>query len=166
MKEKDEVKYLGLIIDKQLKFTAHIKHVSNVISRNVGIISRIRYFIDQQTTCLLYNSLILPYLNYCCLIWGVNYNSQLNRLTVLQKRAVRLIEKVYAPTSSAPLFTKYNLLKIPDIAKSQMIIVMHRFLINQLPIVFDNMFKRCEPGLHNTRRTPHLDEPFSNRNYR
>ena len=166
VKEKDEVKYLGLIIDKQLKFNAHIKHVSNIISRNVGIISRIRYFIDKKTTCLLYNSLILPYLNYSCLIWGVNYNSQLTRLTVLQKRAVRLIERVYAPTSSVPLFRKYNLLKISDIARSQMLLVMHRFLINDLPPVFNDLFKRHEPGPHNTRLVPHLEEPFSNRNYR
>ena len=107
--ESNEIRYLGVLLDKQLKFTAHINSVSRIISRNIGIISRVRYFIDSNTAYLLYNSMILPYLNYCCLIWGVNYHSHLQRVTILQKRAVRLIEGVYPPISSKPLFKKYRI---------------------------------------------------------
>ena len=89
--EKECIKYLGVTIDKQLKFSAHISNVSNIISRNVGIIARSRYFSDKKRTHLLYNTLILPYLNYCCLIWGINYKSQLKTIITLQKRAARLI---------------------------------------------------------------------------
>ena len=76
VEEKDNLKYLGVVIDKSLKFTKHIANISNVISRNIGIFARVRYFLDKRTALILYNSLILPYLNYCCLIWGINYNSQ------------------------------------------------------------------------------------------
>ena len=67
VEEKDNLKYLGVVIDKSLKFTKHIANISNVISRNIGIIARVRYFLDKRTAHILYNSLILPYLNYCCL---------------------------------------------------------------------------------------------------
>ena len=127
VEEKDNLKYLGVVIDKSLKFTKHIANISNVITRNIGIIARVRYFLDKRTAHILYNSLILPYLNYCCLIWDINYNSQVEKLVVLQKRAVRLIEYVYPPHSSEPIFKKYNILKLPDLAKSQMLIVMHNF---------------------------------------
>ena len=56
--------------------------------------------------------MILPYLNYCCLLWGINYASQFNRFVVLQKRAVRMIRRVYPPISSEPIFQEYNILKI------------------------------------------------------
>ena len=166
VKENDNIRYLGVLIDKSLKFTKHIDHISNIVGRNIGIISRIRFCIDKRTTHLLYNSLILPYLNYCCMIWGSNYNSQLIRLVILQKRAVRLIEYVYPPHSSDPIFKKYNILKLADIVKSQMLLVMHKFLTGQLPQTFENTYKLFVASSPLRRQVYHLQQPFSNRNYR
>lgn len=166
VKENESIRYLGVLIDKSLKFTKHIDQVSNIIGRNIGIISRIRFCIDKRTAHLLYNSLILPYINYCCMIWGSNYDSQLMRLVILQKRAVRLIEYVYPPFSSEPIFKKYNILKLADIVKSQMLLVMHKFVTGQLPQSFDNTYKLCVTRSPHRRQAYHLQQPFSNRNYR
>ena len=38
---------------------------------------------------LLYNSLILPHINYCIMAWGY----QSNRMFKLQKRAIRIVAK-------------------------------------------------------------------------
>ena len=164
--EKEEVKYLGVVIDKSLKFSHHIRHTANIISRNIGIISRIRHYIDEKTTLLLYNTMVLPHLNYCCLIWGVNYASQLQRLTVLQKRAVRLITKIYPPASSEPVFEKHKILKIGDLARIQMVSVMHKFVCGVLPASFHGLYVREEEPLRMRRFPKHIKEPFSNRNYR
>ena len=86
--------YWQVVLSTHWKFSKRIDNTSNIISRNLGIIARMRYCLDKRTSHLLYNSLILPYLNYCCLIWGINYSSQLGRLVILQKR---LIEHVYSP---------------------------------------------------------------------
>ena len=160
-----------MFIDKSLKFSKHIDNISNIISRNIGIIARIRYCLDKRTSHLLYNSLILPYLNYCCLIWGINYSSQLGWLVILQKRAVRLIEHVYTPPppppcSSEPIFKKYIILRLSDIAKSQMLIVMHKFVTNQLPIAFEDVYALNVATNPHRRQVKHLKQPFSNRNYR
>ena len=166
VEEKANIKYLGIEIDKSLKFTTHIDHISSIMSRNIGIIARIRYCIDKRTAHILYNSLILPYLNYCCMIWGINYSSQLNKIVILQKRAVRLIEYVYPPHSSEPIFKQYNILKLPDIAKSQMLTVMHKFITKQLPTAFDIIYALYETSSPYRRQIKHLKQPFSNRNYR
>lgn len=166
IEEKENVKYLGIFIDKSLKFNKHIHYISTIVSRNIGIISRVRHCLDTKITHLLYNTLILPYLNYCCIIWGSNYDSQLQKLFILQKRAVRLIEHIYPPQSSEPIFKKYKILKVKDIAKSQMLLVMHKFITNQLPKVFDNLYSLYPSDTSNTRHIPHLEQPFSNRNYR
>ena len=166
VEEKDNLKYLGVIIDKSLKFTKHIDNVSSTISRNIGVIARVRFFLDKRTTHLLYNSLILPYLNYCCLIWGSNYNSQIEKLVLLQKRAARLIEHVYPPHSSEPIFKKYRIMKLTDIAKSQMMVVMHKFIIKELPTAFDNIYEKYVDNSPHRRQVKHLKQPFSNRNYR
>ena len=166
IEENEHIKYLGVFVDKSLKFTKHISYISNLVSRNIGIIARSRYYLDKKTTLLLYNSLILPYLNYCCIIWGSNYESQLNKLVVLQKRAVRLVEHVYSPVSSQPIFKRYNLLKLKDIAKSQMLLVMHKFVKKQLPKTFNAVYQLEDRTLANTRQIQHFIQPFSNRNYR
>ena len=62
-------------------------------------------------------------------------------MKVLQKRAVRLIEHVYPPHSSEPIFKKCSILKLTDLAKSQILLVMHTFETNQLPLVFDKIYQ-------------------------
>ena len=74
------------------------------------------------------------------MIWGFNYDSQLMKLAILQKKAVRLIEYVYPPHSSEPIFKKYNILKLVDMIKSQMLLVIHKFVTGQLPQAFDNRY--------------------------
>ena len=66
--EMETVKYLGVYIDSGLKWSAHISHTALIMSRNIGIINRVKYFLNKQSLLLLYNSLILPYINYCCLV--------------------------------------------------------------------------------------------------
>ena len=40
---KDHVKYLGVIIDQHLSWKHHINYIALKISRNIGIISRLRH---------------------------------------------------------------------------------------------------------------------------
>ena len=165
IQEIEYIKYLGVYIDKKLKFTKHIEYTAKIISRNIGIIARTRHYIDKKTTLLLYNALVLPHLNYCCLIWGNNYTTQIEKLVVLQKRAIRLIERIYPPQSSEPVFKKYSVLKLSDIAKSQILVVMHKFLTNNLPKNIRSLFELSVSD-NNTRQIQHFKQPFSNRNYR
>ena len=97
------VKYLGVLIDENLKFKSHVSKISGVISRQIGIIGRARYLLNAQLLMLLYNSLILPYLTYCACIGGSNYRTTLQPVIVAQKRAVRLISGVPAGTHTSQL---------------------------------------------------------------
>ena len=61
-KRKDQVKYLliGVIIDQHLSWKHHISYIALKISRNIGIISRLRHFVPLKTLLSIYNSLISP----------------------------------------------------------------------------------------------------------
>ena len=84
--EVETVKYLGVFIDKNMKWNSHITHISKIISRNIGIINHSKYFLSNKHRYLLYNSLILPYLTYCSLLWGNAQKTLLDKLIVLQKK--------------------------------------------------------------------------------
>ena len=82
-----EYRYLGVYLDDSLSWSAHIDYTSNKISKTNGMLQRLKHILPIQILTTLYNSLINPYLHYCILTWGTNYE----RFLILQKRVVRII---------------------------------------------------------------------------
>ena len=89
--EKDNIKYLGIMIDSCLNWKAQIDKVSKSMSRAIGLLYKIRPFVDKKNLKMLYYSLVYPHLIYAIEVWGSADHSSLDRLLVLQKRIVRLI---------------------------------------------------------------------------
>ena len=88
--QRNFVKYLGLLIDSNLTWKYHINHIAIKISKTVGYISRLRHSVPFDILCTLYRSLILPYLSYGVIAWGRAAKIYINKLLILQKRALRL----------------------------------------------------------------------------
>ena len=84
--EVNETKFLGVVIDNRFKWSSHLGHISNKISKGIGVITKVRKFFDQTTLMSLYNSLILPYIMYCVHVWGSAYETHLRHLMTLQKQ--------------------------------------------------------------------------------
>ena len=98
-------KFLGVTIDENLTWKYHIDELATKISKNIGIINRLKYYLPSRILLTLYNSLVLPYLNYSILTWG-SFSSKCNKLLILQKRAIRVISNAGYRDHSAPLFAK------------------------------------------------------------
>ena len=88
---KEYVKYLGLLIDANLSWRNHINHITLKISKNIGIMSRLRHTVPQSILLYIYKSLVLPYLSYGIAAWGRAANYLINNILILQKRALRTI---------------------------------------------------------------------------
>ena len=73
-----------------MSWNLHINHISLKISKAIGILYRLKTIYPQLVLQTLYNTLILPYFNYCILAWGAII-SEGNPLHLLQKKALRLI---------------------------------------------------------------------------
>ena len=95
LERKDYVKYLGVLIDSNLTWKQHILSISSKISKSLGIISRLRHFVPTDTLLSIYRSLIQPYITYGIAAWGQAAQTNLDKLIILQKRALRLIH--FAP---------------------------------------------------------------------
>ncbi len=61
---------LLLTINEHLKWKSHIDKLSNKISKTMGIINKHKHYVPLNARMILYNSLILSYVNYCILVWG------------------------------------------------------------------------------------------------
>ena len=61
---KDYVKYLGILIDKNLNRKAHIDLIALKISKTIGMIAKLRHFVPLSIIVKAYQSLIFPFLAY------------------------------------------------------------------------------------------------------
>jgi len=87
-------KYLGMIIDNKLDFNIHIQAlVETKLSRSVVILSKLQHVLPLSTLRTLYFALIHSYLLYELLIWGSVLKSRLNKVIILQNKALRIITK-------------------------------------------------------------------------
>ena len=155
-------KFLGVHINEHLSWVNHINQVENKISKTCGILAKLKYYLPQTVLLKIYNALLLPYLQYCAIIWGSSSHNVLNNILIIQKRAVRNICMRDVRAHSAPLFKKLSILKITDIYTQQVSNFMYKYNRNLLPINFENYFaKNSTVHHHNTRSADNFHLSFS-----
>ena len=81
------------------------------------------------------------------MVWSCNYPSNLHKLSVLQKRAIRIISAAEFRSQAADLFKRHKQLTLVDINKLQIAIFVFKSLNNLLPSVCMDYFK-CNSELH------------------
>ena len=157
----DCIKFLGLFIDVKLSWNQHVNYLCKLISRNVGIINKFKFFFPPEILYNIYNALILSYISYDILAWGNTSSFLLKRILVLQNRALRIIDHVDYRAHSNPLFCNHNTLKINDIYFLQLEIFLYQFFTHDLPNSFQQMFiTNTSIHQHRTRQSGDLHIPY------
>jgi hypothetical protein len=155
----DHFNFLGIVIDKHMNFKAHVDKICIKISRAIGVMNKLKNFLPESILLTLYNSLVLPHLNYGILAWGTN----LKRARILQKRAVKVITKQY-DSHSSPLFKRLHLLTIDDLYRLNCLKFYHRFVNENLPLPLQNLSIQTNSSVHeiHTRQSTFLHVPRKN----
>ena len=84
--QTNTAKFLGVLIDSTLSWKSHIEYITKKVAKSIGIIKRVHNCLPTDTLNTLYNTLVLPYLNYCNMIWANNKTTYLKPLLILQKK--------------------------------------------------------------------------------
>ena len=157
LEQKKYIKYLGVYIDQHLKWEPQIQHIHNKLSKNIGIINKLRYFINLKLLRLLYYSLIYPYLHYAIISWGNTYKTKLDKIRTKQNTCVRRIFFARNKESAIPYFSLLEILTLDNVLKMKTASLTHRICNKSsfnltIPSIFDNMLKRSSDiHSHNTR---------------
>lgn len=85
------IKYLGVIIDNRLNFNEHVDYVCKKISKKLGFFYRCATYLSPWTRKIVYNTLILPHFNYASTVLYLTSKANMERLQLLQNRAMRII---------------------------------------------------------------------------
>ena len=134
-------KFLGVIIDDKLSWQHHVSHVCKKLNKSLAVINKVRYILNVDALKNLYTALVLPYLFYCCEVWGNASKYLIEKVTVLQKRAVRIVSKSDYRAHTAPLFRKHKLLKFCDIVQFKILLFMYKVREFSLPDNLQMFFK-------------------------
>ena len=126
------VKYLGIFIDCHLNWHTHRAELSTKLSRAVGMLSKIRYYVNKVTLHMIYYGIFSSILTYGSQIWG-QQNVITKKLQILQNKALRIIHFQPPRTTATPLFKISNILKLNDHIDLQNFLFTHDSLKNNLP---------------------------------
>ena len=91
IERKSHAKYLGVILEDNLTFEEHTKHIIGKLVKGNAIISNIRHFMPHNLMKNIYSAHIQPHINYELLLWGFANDGRLKRVNNLQRKALRLI---------------------------------------------------------------------------
>lgn len=153
----NEYTFLGVIISYNLSWRPQIKKVRDKVSKNVAIMAKCRYLLNQKALFILYCSLILPHINYCLEVWGNTYSSHLQILYRLQKKAIRIVHSVGYREHTNPLFLKSGILKLDDLIKLKSTLLVYNARKHQLPRNIQALFAEREGmSKYNLRRPLNL----------
>ena len=87
----NNAKILGIHIDDELQWGAHIDHLSKNLASGSYAINAVKRLLPIHNLKQLYFSLIHSHLSYGLLLWGSAFEYRRNKVTKIQKRVIRNI---------------------------------------------------------------------------
>ena len=159
--EVSDTKFLGVLVDNQLNWNAHIKHITSKISKSVAILRILRDIFPKHILKTLYQTLTYPYLNYCNLVWGTAHNTNLLPLIRMQKKCIRIVNKAGYLDHTEPLFKLSNLLNLEQIhIISCAKFIYNCYKTNSYPNFRSRLTLNSDIHDYNTRISSNLRSPF------
>ena len=86
-----ETKFLGVIIDENLSWEAHIKSLVKKLASCSGCLNQIAASVPKSLYIDLYHTLFESYLSYGITVWGSLPDNKLNKLFLAHKKIVRIL---------------------------------------------------------------------------
>ena len=153
--------FLGIMLDENLSWKSHIEMVGNKISKVTGILYRLKNVFPENVLFVLYNSLIVSYMNYGLLLWGIHSH----KLELLQKKALRLMTNSNYLAHTTPLLIKHGLLNVRDMYKLKLLKFHYKPSYDLLPPYFNKYIEIIEQKPARDLRFQYIHAPLVKRVY-
>ena len=92
-------KYLGIIIDRYLKFDEHVRYLKGKVYAKMKTLGCVRQFVSQKMSLDMYTSLVVPHLDFGDVIYDAVSKTEAQTLQVPQNQCLRICLKANPRTS-------------------------------------------------------------------
>ena len=141
IKRVNHTKSLGLLIDDRLSWDRHVdEYLCKKVASAIGALKRARPFVTQAVAVQIYKALILPYFDYCSVVWDGLSSRLVDKVQKLQNRAARVILRASFDTSSCDLRNRLQWDSLCVRRKKQKAIMMYKSLNGLAPPYLQNLF--------------------------
>ena len=112
--------------------------------------SKLRYFVNKDTLRSIYFALFQSHINYVSIVWG-HKNSQ-RRISILQKKALRILNFTTFNAHTTVLFKEWNILKFDDVISIESCLFINNCFNKKSFFLFSQDFSLVSnTHEHNTR---------------
>ena len=135
IEEKNESRFLGVIMDNKLNWSQHIAAVRSKMSKYIGVMYKIKNRLPLQVRVQIFQSFVQSHLNYCSLVWGYAAKSHIESLFRKQKQGMRAIMPGYVnywyndgelPAHTKLSFKKHGILTVHSIIAMNTLVFLHK----------------------------------------
>ncbi|KAI5640631.1 reverse transcriptase (RNA-dependent DNA polymerase) domain-containing protein [Phthorimaea operculella] len=106
-------KFLGITLDKQIKWTNQVDEICSRVNRFVYALKRLRNITNKKTAVTAYHAYVQSVLRYGLIFWGSS--SCIGRVFVSQKKCIRAICGIPPMESCKPFFKNLSILPLPSL---------------------------------------------------
>ncbi|KAG8271204.1 hypothetical protein J6590_108210 [Homalodisca vitripennis] len=147
-------KFLGLTIDKNLSWNLHIEQIIKRINSGLYAIKRLSYLCSLSVLKMVFHAHIQSHIAYGIGVYGGTTNQNLNKILILQKKALRIMLKMKKDESVKNNFTELNILTVHSLYILECVMYVR---------TYQSKFKiHCETHTYNTRNKKELVIPRHN----
>jgi hypothetical protein len=133
-------KLLGVNFDEYMSFDSHTTYLCNKLNRSLFCINRAKNYLTAKAMKTLYYSLIHSHLTYCSIIISCSNNNNLKKISMVQKKAIRIIDNKKYNDHTAPIFKKLEILPYDKLIKLAKLKFMHAVTYNYSPTSFTGVW--------------------------
>jgi hypothetical protein len=168
--EVDSCKYLGLVIDSDLKWTSHIDAVYRDLVKYSSIFYKVREKLPAWMLKHIYFAFVHSRIIYGIEVYANTCSSHLDKLIKLNNKLLRILQNKPLCTPVFELYLAYNTLPIPQLHIQQLLLFVNKFMHHPdtLPVAFiKNSYFITNRQVHNypTRDNTDLHLPNSYTNF-
>ena len=109
--------YLGVVLDSRMAFDSHVKKMNKEVSFRLSMFFKLRPCLTEKLAVKIYKIMILPVIDYGDIFYASGYQNVLNKIDLLQNRAVRMIGKLNKRDHVSPTRAR---LEIEELSKRRL----------------------------------------------
>lgn len=162
----NEIKYLGIVIDKDLKFDPHYNYICKKISKKIAFLRRIRSKISTITAIRIYNTIVKPHFEYCSTLLFLGSRQMKERLQKLQNKGMRCILRCQRLTPIHYMLNNLQWLSVNQRLTMNVLMFVFKMRIGLLPkYLQDQLVYVSDVQPYNLRNSGDFRLKFSSTNF-
>jgi len=156
MEWTESTKYLGVIMQSNLRFDQHISLKKEKASKILGAIKHILHEAPKHGRLLAYTSLCRPILEYADSMWDPSRQKDIDSLEMIQNRAARFISRIRGRESITEAKAELGLQLLQDRRRNHRLALLMKILEDEdrhsaLASAYDEIIESRKGGAMTTR---------------